>query len=313
MAGRAEFIWLDGKIVPWAEATIHVASEAVIRGASVFEGVRGYGNAEQDELFIFRNAEHLKRLRQSARMLHMVMAYSDEELTAAFRALIRANGFRQDVHFRPTVYFSDGESGAAYLPEEIGSGMFVIAVQRPGGQALTEGVHAGTSTWRRNSDLAMPSRVKASGNYLNSRYAQVEARRNGYTAALMLNAAGKVAEGPAACFMMVKHGRVVTPPITADILESITRETLIELIRTELGVTVEEREIDRSEVYGAEEAFFCGSGAEVTPMVSLDRFALGDGTPGALTRRIQRLYFDVAEGRVEKYRHWLTPVYHANS
>lgn len=312
MAGRADFVWLDGRIVPWAEATIHVASEAVIRGASVFEGVRGYGNAEQDELYIFRNADHLKRLRQSARLLHMVMDYSDEELTTAFRELIRANGFRRDVHFRPTVYFGDGESSAAYLPEEIASGMFVIAVQRPGGKALVEGVHAGTSTWRRNGDLAMPSRVKASGNYLNSRYAQVEARRNGYTAALMLNAAGKVAEGPAACFMMVKHGRVVTPPITADILESITRETLIELIRAELGVEVEEREIDRSEVYAAEEAFFCGSGAEVTPMVSLDRFALGDGTAGALTRRIQRLYFDVAEGRVEKYRHWLTPVYHAN-
>lgn len=312
MAGRAAFVWLDGRIVPWAEATIHVASEAVIRGASVFEGVRGYGNADHDKLYIFRNADHLKRLRQSARLLHMVMAYSDEELTTASLNLIRANGFRQDVHFRPTVYFGDGQSSAAYLPEEIASGMFVIAVQRPGGKALTEGVQAGTSTWRRNGDLAMPSRVKASGNYLNSRYAQVEARRNGYTAALMLNAAGKVAEGPAACFMMVKHGRVVTPPITADILESITRETLIELIRAELGVEVEEREIDRSEVYGAEEAFFCGSGAEVTPMVSLDRFALGDGTAGALTKRIQRLYFDVAEGRIEKYRHWLTPVYHAN-
>jgi branched-chain amino acid aminotransferase len=246
-------------------------------------------------------------------MLHLVVEYSDEALTAAFRELLRANGFRNDVHFRPTVYFGEGENGAAYLPEEIRSGMFVIAVQRPNGKLLTDGVHAGTSSWRRNSDLAMPSRIKAAGNYLNSRYAHVEARRNGYGAALMLNGEGHVAEGPAACFMMVKQGRVVTPPITADILESITRETLIQLIRDELGVEVVEREIDRTEVYNAEEAFFCGSGAEVTPMISLDRFALGDGTPGALTKRIQRLYFDVAEGRVEKYRHWLTPVYRANA
>lgn len=146
MAGRAEFVWLDGKIVPWAEAAIHVASDAIIRDASVFQEVRGYGNAEQDELYIFRNADHLKRLRRSARLLHMVMAHSDNKLTAAFRALIRANGFRRDVHFRPTVYFGDGESSAAYLPEEITSGMFVIAVQRPGGKARTEGAHAGTST-----------------------------------------------------------------------------------------------------------------------------------------------------------------------
>ena len=313
MAGKAEFIWLDGSIVPWAEATIHVASEAVIRAASVFEGVRGYGNAEHDELYIFRNADHLRRLRQSARMLHMQIPYTDEDLTAAFRELLRRNGFRSDVHFRPTVYFGEGDSGASYLPDEIRTGMFVIAVKRPGGKALTEGVAAGTSTWRRNSDIAMPSRIKAAGNYHNSRLAHVEARRNGYGAALMLNAAGKVAEGPAACFMMVRQGRVITPPVTADILESITRETLIELIRDELGVEVQEREIDRTEVYMAEEAFFCGSGAEVTPMVSLDRYDLGDGKVGALTKRIQRLYFDVAEGRVEKYRHWLTPVYRGNT
>jgi branched-chain amino acid aminotransferase len=312
-AEKAEWVWLDGRFVPWAEATIHVATEAVIRAASVFEGVRAYGNADQEELYVFRLPEHLRRLRRSARLMHMVVEYSDEALTAAFRELIRRNGFRDDVHFRPTVYFGEGESGASYLPEEIRTGMFCIAVRRPHTKALTEGVHAGTSTWRRNADDAMPSRIKAAGNYHNSRLAHVEARRNGYGAALMLNGEGKVAEGPAACFMMVRDGRVVTPPVTADILESITRETLIALLRAELGLEVQERDIDRSEVYAAEEAFFCGSGAEVTPVVSLDRYPLGDGAPGPLTRRIQRLYFDVAEGRVERYRHWLTPVYRANA
>src|SRR5918997_1800938 len=264
-AEKAEWVWLDGRFVPWAEATIHVATEAVIRAASVFEGVRAYGNADQEELYVFRLSEHLRRLRRSARLMHMAVEYSDEALTAAFRELIRRNGFRDDVHFRPTVYFGEGESGASYLPEEIRTGMFCIAVRRPHTKALTEGVHAGTSTWRRNAD----------------------------DAALMLNGEGKEAEGPAACFMMVRDGRVVTPPVTADILESITRETLIALLRAELGLEVQERDIDRSEVYAAEEAFFCGSGAEVTPVVSLDRYPLGDGAPGPLTRRIQRLYFDV--------------------
>jgi len=312
---RPLFVWLDGKIVPWAEATLHVASEAVVRGESVFEGVRGYGNAEHNELYIFKNQEHLDRLRQSAKLMRMTIPYDDATLTEAFKELIRSNGYRDNVYFRPTVYFGEGESNS-FDPSEILTGMFCIVYRRPHSKSVLEGVKSCTSTWRRNSDASTPSRIKAAGNYHNSRLAHVEARLNGFSTPLMLNERGKVAEGPASCFMMIRNGTVITPPVTSDILESITRQTIIDLCRDELGLTVVEREIDRTEVYIANEAFFCGSGAEVTPMLSLDHYALGTGKVGPLTKRIQTLYFEVAVGKREKYRHWLTPVYglqHKNS
>ena len=301
------YLWLDGMIVPWQNGTIHVASEAIIRGASIFEGVRAYGG-EGGELFIFKNQEHLCRLRQSARIMRMSISYSDEELTSAFKELLRANDFRDNVHFRPTVYFGEGESNQ-FDPGEIRTGMFCIAHRRPHGKSVLEGVKSGTSTWRRNTDISTPSRVKAAGNYHNSRLAHVEARLNGFSSPLMLNQHGKVAEGPSSCFMMIRGGKIITPPITADILESITRQTLIDLCRNDLNLDVIEREVDRTEVYVADEAFFCGSGAEVTPMLSLDHYELGTGGVGSITKRIQQYYFDVTAGRIAKYRHWLTPVY----
>ena len=304
------YLWLDGKIVDWRDGTIHVASEAVVRGESVFEGVRAYASDDGKELFIFRNQDHLDRLRQSAKIMRMSIPYGDEELTAAFKELIRANGFRDNVHFRPTVYFGEGESNQ-FDPSEIMTGMFCLAYRRTRSKAVLNGVKSCTSTWRRNTDVSTPSRIKAAGNYHNSRLAHVEARLNGFSSPLMLNDRGKVAEGPAACFMMVRGNRVITPPVTADILESITRQTIIDVCRDDLGLEVIERDIDRTEVYIADEAFFCGSGAEITPMLSLDHYLLGAGAVGPITKRVQDYYFDVTAGRVGKYRHWLTPVYEA--
>ncbi|MGB3815280.1 MAG: branched-chain amino acid transaminase [Shinella sp.] len=308
MLANPNFAWMDGEIVEWKNATVHVSTDLVLRGANVFEGMRGYWNSEKKEMFIFRNAEHLKRLRQSAKIMRMSIPYDDEQLTDAFLQLIRKNGFEEGVHFRPVVYFDQGEPNY-YKPEEIRTGMFILAFARPHSKAVFNGVESCTSTWRRNSDLSMPSRVKAGANYHNSRLAHVEARINGFSSPIMLNERGKVSEGPASCFMMVRDGVVITPPVTGDILESITRATLIQLFREELGIEVVEREVDRSELYIADEGFFCGSGAEVTPMISLDRYPLGTGEVGPITKKIQKLYFDVAEGKVEKYRDWLLPVY----
>lgn len=305
---RAEYIWLDGEIVPWAEAKIHVATEAVLRGENVFEGVRAYWNDEEQELYIFRNAEHLRRLRQSAKIMRMTIPYSDEELTAAFIELLRRNQFRDNVHFRPVVYFGEGEMGA-WEPDKIRTGVFVIALHSPHNPSIFSGIHSCVSTWRRNSDLAMPPRVKAGANYHNSRLATVEAKLNGFGTPIMLNERGKVSESPGSCFFMVRDGVPITPPVTADILESITRATLIQLFAEELGRPVEQREIDRTEVYLADEAFFCGSGHEIQPIISVDHYPLGDGQVGPLTRQIQQLYFDVVRGKVPRYRHWLTPVY----
>ena len=308
MAKRADFVWMDGEIVPWDQAKIHVAAETVIRGENVFEGMRAYWNDAEGQLFILKNAEHLKRLRQSAKIMRMSIPYSDRELTDAFIELLRRNRFREGVHFRPVVYFDQGEPHS-WKPEEIRTGVFVLAFARPHAPSIFSGIKSCISTWRRNSDLASPSRVKAAANYHNSRLAHVEARMNGFNTPIMLNDRGEIAESPGSCFMMVREGTVITPPITADILESITRTTLIGLFRDELKVPVVEREIDRSEVYIADEAFFCGSGAEVQPIISVDHYPIGDGSVGRLTKSVQDLYFEIAAGKVAKYRHWLTPVY----
>jgi branched-chain amino acid aminotransferase len=306
----ADWVWMDGKLVPWKDATLHVATECVLRGENVFEGERAYWNEEEGELYIFRHADHIRRLREGARIMRMSIPYSDAEIEAACIGLIKACGYRGSVHFRPVVYFAKGEL-TDYQPGEIRTGMFILALSMPSKPALSTGVKSCISTWRRNGDLSSPSRVKSGANYHNSRLAYIEARLNGFGPPIMLNAAGKVAEGPGACLMMMRHGKLATPPVTADILESITRETLIELARDELGLEVVERDIDRSELYLAEEAFFCGSGAEVLPIASIDHYDLGDGKPGAVTLALQDLYFRIARGEVAKYRHWLTPVYGA--
>ncbi len=308
MASTATFAWLDGQIVPWAEAKIHVSTEAVLRGETVFEGERAYWNEEAGQLYIFRHAEHMRRLRQSARIMRMSIPYSDAELTTACIDLIKKNGYKGSVHFRPVVYFAEGESNQ-FKPEDIRTGVFILAFDRPSPPSIFTGIKSCVSTWRRNSDLASPSRVKSSGNYHNSRLAHVEARVNGFGTPIMLNDRGKVAESPNSCFMMVRDGVVITPPVTADILESITRDTLIQLFREDLGVQVVERDVDRTELYICDEAFFCGSGAEVMPVISFDHYEVGNGKVGPLTKAVQDHYFQVAKGNVAKYRKWLTPVY----
>jgi branched-chain amino acid aminotransferase len=307
-ATKADFVWMDGKVVPWSSATIHVSSEAVLRGGSIFEGVRAYWNDEEEQLFIFKNKEHLLRLRRSAKILRLAIPFSDEQLTQGFIDLLRALNYKAGVHFRPVVYFDQGQA-YAWKPEDISTRVFVLAFKSPHEASIDTGVESCISTWRRNSDNASPSRLKASANYHNSRFANVEAKLNGFGTPIMLNDRGEVAESPGSCFMMVRDGAVITPPITADILESITRATLIQLFSEELGVSVIERDIDRTEVYVADEAFFCGSGHEVQPIIGVDHYPVGDGKVGPLTRKMQKLNFDIAEGRVAKYLKWLTPVY----
>jgi branched-chain amino acid aminotransferase len=309
MAKSAPFAWLDGRLVPWEQATMHIATECVLRGENVFEGIRAYWSDAEQDLFLFRHAEHIARLRQGAKIMRMTIPFTDEQIETASLELIRACAYRgAAVHYRPVAYFDMGNL-TDYLPSEIRTGMFILAFSMPTSKAVETGVKSCVSTWRRNSDLASPSRIKAGSNYHNSRLAYIDARLNGFQVPILLNAAGKVAEGPGACFMMVRKGQLITPPITADILESITRETLMELARNELGLEVVERDIDRTELYVCDEAFFCGSGHEVTPITSIDHYPVGEGVPGPITRRVQKIYFDVVSGAVPAYRHWLTPVY----
>ena len=304
MAASPEFAWQNGRIVPWAEAQVHVFSPAVKYGVGVFEGIRGYWNPRANEMFVFRLKEHLDRLAFSMRVMRFDDPPSFQVLEEATLATLRANAFRQNVHIRLSVYLDgEGEQGAT---GPVGVSCTAVAREEP--KRLKEGVTAGVVSWRRPEDASMPMRVKAHANYHNGRLATLEARANGFGAAVILNARGKVAEAPGACLFLIKDGVAITPSVTSDILESITRETVIELAR-EAGLAVHERTIDRHEVYAADEAFWCGSGYEIQPILSIDRLALGQGTPGGITRSLQKAYFDAVEGRTEAHSTWRTSVW----
>jgi branched-chain amino acid aminotransferase len=308
MPAQTKYIWFDGAVVPWEDARVHVSTATVLRGANVFEGVRAYWNANEHELYIFRNGDHLARLWNSAKIMRMSIPWSADDLTRAEIDLLQANEFAETAWFRLTLYVGEGEEGLP--PDQVPVGGFIIARAAPHAKAVTEGVDTCISTWTRISDTSVPPRVKAGANYHNGRLASMEARLNGYSGQpILLNERGKVSEGPGACFCMVRGGSLVTAPITANILESITRVTVLELARDVLGIPVQEREIDRTELYIADEAFFCGSGAEITPINSVDRYPVGHGRPGPLVRRLQEAYFAAVEGQMAQYRHWLTPVY----
>src|SRR5436853_3174754 len=309
MEAHPKFVWFDGAVVPWEQANVHVSTATVLRGANVFEGVRAYWNADERELFIFRNDEHMARLRNSAKIMRMAVPWTKDELTRAQVEVLRANAFEGTVWFRLSLYVGEGEDHI-WPPEQVPVGGFILPRLAPHLPRITEGVDTCISTWTRIADTSVPPRVKAGANYHNSRLAVMEARTNGFAGQpILLNERGKVSEGPGACFCMIRDGALITPPVTANILESITRATVLELARDALKLKVEEREIDRTELYVADEGFFCGSGWEITPVKSVDRYAVGTGQPGPLTRRLQEVYFSVVEGRVPQYRPWLLPVY----
>lgn len=299
------FAWFDGRLVPWSEAKIHVYSPAVKYGAGVFEGLRGYWNEAEGEMYVFRLAAHLDRMLYGLKVMRFDCSPDRAWLAEAVLETVRANGFREGVHIRLTALL-DG------IGEMAATGPVVFACTatvRPPTRALTEGISAGVVSWRRPEDSAIPMRVKANANYHNGRLATQEAKAEGYGAAILLNDRGKVAEGPGMCLFIIRNGVAITPAVTSGILESITRDTVIRLLREEMGVRVEERELDRSELYAAEEAFFCGTAWEVTPITAIDRLAVGAGVPGALTKRLQTLYFAIARGESALHPEWRTPVY----
>jgi branched-chain amino acid aminotransferase len=307
MTVAPKWAWMNGKFMPWAECTLHIRTQVVMMGGSVFEGIRAYWNDEQEELYIFKMREHLERLRDSARVMRM-QPVPVEELKSVCVSLLKLNAFREDVHLVPAAYLGYGE-GFLSLSKTCDEGLFVSAIPRPGGKWLEVGKNVRTSSWRRISDNSMPPRVKAAGNYLNSRLALQEAWQDGYDDTIFLNDRGTVAEAAGACIVMIRNGQVCTPPVTAGILESITRTTLMRLFSESLGITVVEREIDRTEFYYADELFLCGSGMEVVPVVSVDRFVIGNGKKGATTEAMQRIYFDIARGINAAYAEWRTPIY----
>ena len=298
-------IWMNGKLVSQAEAVLPVNSAAVFYATNVFEGLRAYWNAEHEEVYTFRLAEHFARLRESAKMMRFAIPYSEVDLYEAVRDVLRGNDLREDVHMHLVTYVL-GVGVDATSP----TGLY-INPKRRGRLAENTGLRCCITSWDRTSDNAIPIRLKCGANYQNGRLATLQAKADGYDAPIFLNRHGTVAEGSGATFFMVRKGRLVTPPMTSDILESITRVTLLENICPDLGIDPVEREIARTELYVAEEAFFCGSGYEITPIVSVDGFPLGDGKPGAITQQLLAAYMDIVRGVDKRYTEWRTPTYRA--
>ena len=301
---RPPYAIMNGQLVPFSEAKISIMAPGLTFSVLAFEGLRGYWNGDEKELFVFRVAAHMERFAFSNSVIEIAGAPEATELTGQMRALIRACEMREDCYVRIQAYVDDW--GAMTAREPVGSS--VICRARARAPSFTEGMHFCVSSWRRNEDDASPPRIKASANYLNSRLAGLEAKRSGFDAAVMLNRDGTVSEGPGGCIFLLRDGLWITPPVTAGILESITRRSLFE-IAGDVGMGVSERDIGRTELYLAEEAFYCGTGQEIVPILSVDRKAVGDGRAGPHTRRLQEHYDAVVRGRVERFRNWLTPIW----
>jgi branched-chain amino acid aminotransferase len=310
MAGqKPQYIWMNGELIPWDEAKLHVTTATVQFGSRVFEGLRGYWNDEEQQLYIFRLDDHLRRLAQSMKMMRMNLDFSLEEIRQAVVDVLIKNDLREDVHLAPSVYFGVGQSFFSYKPGTVEVGAYVLAQPRKSILGTDKALHVCVSSWTRISDRDVPPRIKASANYQNGRLAAVQAMEDGYDDALLLNELGKVAEAPGACVFLVRDGTALTAPVTGGILESITRTTLIQLLEEEMSVPVVQRQVDRTELYIADEVWMCGSALEVTPIVSVDRFPVGDGQIGPVTARLQREYEAVIRGKNAKYSDWVLPVY----
>ena len=300
--GKAKYIFLNGKIVPYSEAKIHVMSPAMRYGSNVFEGIRGYWNEDKRKLYIFKLREPLKRLHNSMKLMRFEGTYAIEDLEKWTLDLVRQNEIREDMHIRIQV-FLDGEGGGVDSRGPIG----IAIITLPMGRFMKEGgVTAMVSSWRRIDDSVMPPRIKCAANYQNNRLALIEANMHGYDTTILLNRDGKVTEEARACLFICRDQIPITPPLTYGILESITRETLLQLFLEEIGIKPLEREIDRTELYIADEAFFCGSGAEITPIISIDGYSLDEGP---ITSSIKEVYFDIARCKTDKYNEWSIPVY----
>ncbi|NQE54543.1 putative branched-chain-amino-acid aminotransferase [ANME-1 cluster archaeon GoMg3.2] len=297
-------LWLAGRLVPEKDAKIHVLSPTCQYGINVFEGVRCYLSDSGNQLSAFRFKDHLNRLFRSAKILRLSLKYTASEIQGAFIDTIIANGHMEDISVRITSYINELTNWAYKGDCE----MMIAPI--PMGRAYNSeiGITACVSSWERISDRSVSPRIKAGANYINSRMAQLEALDNGYDTALFLNREGKVSEAPGSCIFIVRDGALITPPVTASILESITRDTVIDIAKDDIGLTVIERDIDRTELYICDEIFLCGTAAEITPIVSVDKIIVGDGKPSEITKSISQRYFDIVRGKVEAYKEWILPV-----
>jgi len=298
------FAFFEGRIVPFADAKISVMTHAFNYGTGVFEGIRGYWS--NNKINVLMLGEHYKRLFNSAKIIKIKINYTIDQLIDITIELVKRNGYREDVYIRPIAYKSH---------ERIGLGLTGIdddltIYMAPFGEYLdiSKGINICTSTWRKIDDNIIPARAKVTGMYVNSSLAKSEALENGFDEAIMLSTDGHVAEGSGENIFIVRDGRLITPPITENTLEGLTRALIIELAKDELGIDTKERTVDRTELFIADELFFTGTGAQISPIRSIDKRVVGLGTIGPITSKLQKIYFDIVKGNNPKYKHLITPV-----
>ncbi len=300
---EAKMIWMNGKLVPWAEAKVHVLTHTLHYGNAVFEGTRAYQT--EDGLAIFKLEEHTKRLYNSAKIVAIKPNLPYEEVKQAHIDLLRANDFKENVYIRPLIYLGYGVMGLYHVNAPVKT---MIAAWEWGAylgeEGLEKGINCCTSSITRNPNRSTFGKAKAAANYLNSQMAKYEAIENGFDEALMLDENGFIAEGTGECLFVVRDGKLISPP-NDNSLESITQSTILELA-SDFGIPIERRNVTRDEVYIADEVFLTGTAAEVTPVRALDHRVIGSGSRGEMTQKLQSAYFDVVNGRNEKYKHYLT-------
>lgn len=302
-----KFAFFKDRIVPYGDAKVGMLTHALNYGTAVFGGLRAYWNEEEKQLFLFRPEDHYERFLESGRLILMELPYDKEEISRFTVELLRAEGHHADCYIRPLCYYGDEIIGVRL--HNLHAELAIMAMPFGSYVQNEEGVHVTISSWKRVDDNMIPARGKIAGTYVNSAFIKTDAVRAGFDEAIVLNNDGHIAEGSAENFFLVRKGVVCTPPVTDNILEGITRRTIFMLMREEMGIDVVERPIDRTEVYLAEEAFFCGTGVQVAAITAVDHRPVGTGKLGPIARELRRIYFDVVRGKNPKYRELCVPVY----
>jgi branched-chain amino acid aminotransferase len=300
------FVYYEGEVRRYGDCHLGLLTHALHYGTGCFEGIRAYWSERQRRLNVFRMRDHFERMQRNARMLHMALPHDTDELCRITVDLLCRNAFQLDVYVRPLVYKANEEIGIRF--HNLRDGFMIVAVPFGSYVDTTAGIRCQVSSWRRIDDNVAPARSKASGIYINSALAKTEAFLNGFDEAIVLSQDGHVSEGSAENLFLVRGGQLITPQVSENVVEGITRSTLMAFARDELGLEVVERTVDRTELYAAQEVILCGTGAEVSPVIEIDRRTIADGEPGPVTRRLQELYFGACKGEDDRYAGWLTPI-----
>jgi len=301
-----KWAFLDGKIIPIDEAKLDIRACLLHYGTGIFEGIRAYWNEEQKGMYIFRAKEHYERQISNAKIIAMDVQYTPEELIKVTVELLKRENFSENTYIRPLAYYNSPN-----LMDKLDCskyGFLIFTFPMADLRDLNMGIDVCVSSWTRLNDNMIAPRGKIVGAYVNIALIIHEARLNGYDDALVLTKDGHIAEGAGQNLIIVRKNKIISPPVTDDILEGITLDSMTTLFEDELGMSIERRSIDRTEIYQCEEIFYCGTGMQVTPIISVDRRKIGDGKPGKYTRKIQRIFFDIVYGRNDKYMNWLTEV-----